>query len=201
MTTATDTMTHHLPCTSKTKLADPHDKREEPLPSSKVAAPLHIPFERRLQMGSIAVWLSCSLSCTALFLAFWTHSFWFPLALVYLAYIYLDRATPNQGGRRIQTVREWSLWKYLADYFPIQVIKVSRITICSGKRMIWLTNGRMDPLFFFYMQLNQRNKIWIPLATICLAIIHMGFSVLALSHSLQPREVVSHVSFLGWFLA
>ncbi|KAI8334803.1 diacylglycerol acyltransferase [Chlamydoabsidia padenii] len=35
----------------------------------------------------------------------------------------MDRATPEQGGRRIQKVREWSLWKYLADYFPIQVIK------------------------------------------------------------------------------
>lgn len=144
MTTATDTMTHHLPCASRTKLAGANDKKEEPLPPSRLIAPLHIPFERRLQMGSIAVWLSCSLSCSALFLAFWTHSFWFPLALVYLAYIYLDRATPNQGGRRIQTVREWPLWKYLADYFPVKVIKVSSVPYALT---LWITN--MDPCLLY----------------------------------------------------
>ncbi|ORZ18473.1 diacylglycerol acyltransferase [Absidia repens] len=73
-------------------------------------------------MLSIVIWLSTALSFTALFLVFWTQPFWFPLALMYMAYIYLDPA-PVQGGRRLQSVREWSLWKYVADYFPIQIIK------------------------------------------------------------------------------
>ncbi|CAO3598766.1 unnamed protein product [Absidia cylindrospora] len=95
-------------------------KKKSNCPS--VIAPLYIPLQRRIQMLSIVIWLSAALSLTALFLVFWTQPFWFPLALMYMAYICLDPA-PVQGGRRLQSVREWSLWKNIADYFPIQIIK------------------------------------------------------------------------------
>ncbi|KAI8099129.1 diacylglycerol acyltransferase [Halteromyces radiatus] len=86
------------------------------------AAPLNIPWKRRRQMLSIIIWLSMSLSMAALFLTYWTHPVMFPLAIIYMSWILLDRA-PETGGRRIQWVREWSLWTFIAEYFPIKVIK------------------------------------------------------------------------------
>ncbi|ORZ23976.1 diacylglycerol acyltransferase type 2A [Absidia repens] len=90
--------------------------------ASLITAPLSIPWERRLQMGSVIVWLTSSFYLMGLFLWFWTRPFWFPLAILYLAYLLLDRA-PVEGGRPFPWVREWSLWKHIVDFFPIQIIK------------------------------------------------------------------------------
>ena len=41
---------------------------------------------------------------------------------IYSRYLY-DRKTPEQGGRRVAFFREWIIWKYMRDYFPIKLIK------------------------------------------------------------------------------
>lgn len=43
--------------------------------------------------------------------------------LFFVVYVYLDRKTPEQGGRRFQPFREWSAFKYCAEYFPMKLHK------------------------------------------------------------------------------
>ncbi|XP_036135613.1 2-acylglycerol O-acyltransferase 3 [Molossus molossus] len=44
-------------------------------------------------------------------------------SVLYLAWLFLDRNTPNQGGRRSEWMRNWTIWKHFRDYFPIKLVK------------------------------------------------------------------------------
>ncbi|XP_073918798.1 diacylglycerol O-acyltransferase 2-like protein 6 isoform X2 [Castor canadensis] len=48
--------------------------------------------------------------------------FW-SLAVLTLAWLIYDWDTHNQGGRRSAWVRNWTLWKYFRNYFPIKLVK------------------------------------------------------------------------------
>uniref|UniRef100_A0A8C2EC75 Monoacylglycerol O-acyltransferase 3a n=1 Tax=Cyprinus carpio TaxID=7962 RepID=A0A8C2EC75_CYPCA len=50
------------------------------------------------------------------------------LAALYVGWLYLDRDTPSCGGRRSHWVRNWRVWTYFRDYFPITV---SYMSLCS----------------------------------------------------------------------
>uniref|UniRef100_A0A8D0T0T0 Acyltransferase n=1 Tax=Sus scrofa TaxID=9823 RepID=A0A8D0T0T0_PIG len=43
------------------------------------------------------------------------------LAVLYLVWLYRDRNTPWEGGRRSAWVRNWAIWSHFRDYFPISV--------------------------------------------------------------------------------
>lgn len=86
-------------------------------------ASLSLPFKRRLEMASVIIWHCSSFYLMAFFFYNWTRPFLLPLAVLYLIYMVMDRS-PERGGRPISWIREWSLWKHMADYFPIQIIKV-----------------------------------------------------------------------------
>ncbi|XP_035876664.1 2-acylglycerol O-acyltransferase 3 isoform X2 [Phyllostomus discolor] len=49
-------------------------------------------------------------------------SLW-PFSVLYFAWLFLDRHTPNQGGRRCEWTRNWTVWKHLRDYHPIKLVK------------------------------------------------------------------------------
>ncbi|XP_007955185.1 diacylglycerol O-acyltransferase 2-like protein 6 [Orycteropus afer afer] len=51
------------------------------------------------------------------FTKFWT------LAMFFLAWLAYDWNTHSQGGRHSAWVRNWTLWKYFRDYFPIKLVK------------------------------------------------------------------------------
>ncbi|XP_004872736.1 diacylglycerol O-acyltransferase 2-like protein 6 [Heterocephalus glaber] len=48
--------------------------------------------------------------------------FW-ALAVLALAWLAYDWNTHNRGGRRTAWVRNWTLWKYFRNYFPIKLVK------------------------------------------------------------------------------
>ncbi|KAF0875977.1 DG2L6 protein, partial [Crocuta crocuta] len=56
------------------------------------------------------------------FTKFWILSV---LVLTWLAY---DWNTHSQGGRRSAWVRNWTLWKYFQNYFPIKLVKTHDIS-------------------------------------------------------------------------
>lgn len=58
-----------------------------------------------------------------LFLFLCTIPLFWPLAIAYLTWMFLDKA-PEQGGRRIEWVRRLPMWKYFAEFFPISIVKV-----------------------------------------------------------------------------
>ncbi|KAI8062198.1 diacylglycerol acyltransferase-domain-containing protein [Gongronella butleri] len=85
-------------------------------------APLHIPFQRRLQMAAMLFWISLLFICLSWFAYLFLIPALWPVALAYLAFLYVDKA-PETGGRRVNWVRHWTIWKYFAGYFPAQLIK------------------------------------------------------------------------------
>ncbi|CAO3680882.1 unnamed protein product [Rhizopus stolonifer] len=86
-------------------------------------APLRgIPLERRLQMSAVCIWIILAFSCTLFFLFLSTHIILWPILIAYMTFIYFDKA-PETGGRRFESTRHWTLWKYFANYFPVKLIK------------------------------------------------------------------------------
>ena len=61
--------------------------------------------------------LTSLILCT--YLVFFTD-YWYVVAL-YLVYQFLDRKTPESGGKRSHWVRNWKLWQHMANYFPTSV--------------------------------------------------------------------------------
>lgn len=60
--------------------------------------------------------------CCGIFMIFLWGDYWF-ISAIYALWLYLDWETPETGGRRSQWVRNWTVWKYFKDYFPIHVSK------------------------------------------------------------------------------
>ncbi|XP_040829631.1 2-acylglycerol O-acyltransferase 3-like [Ochotona curzoniae] len=50
-----------------------------------------------------------------------------PLTVIYLMWLYVDRDTPSQGGRRVVWTRHWEVWKLQRDYFPIKLVKTAEL--------------------------------------------------------------------------
>ncbi|XP_058268396.1 diacylglycerol O-acyltransferase 2 [Hemibagrus wyckioides] len=63
-----------------------------------------------LVMGTAATVLLLYLLCTDCWV----------ISAVYIAWLIFDWNTPKQGGRRSAWVRNWTVWKYFRDYFPIR---------------------------------------------------------------------------------
>ncbi|KAI7853751.1 diacylglycerol acyltransferase [Circinella umbellata] len=86
-------------------------------------APLHgIPFERRMQMFAVCSWIFMLFICLVIFAACFTHPVLWPLLIAYITFLFTDKA-PENGGRRYDWPRRWTIWKYFVDYFPIKLIK------------------------------------------------------------------------------
>lgn len=91
-------------------------------------APLRIPLERRLQMLAVVTWIGLVFICVFGFMFLGLFTFLWPVLIAYLTFMYRDKA-PESGGRRIESVRYWILWKYFADYFPVKLIKVNFVCL------------------------------------------------------------------------
>ncbi|XP_072474046.1 2-acylglycerol O-acyltransferase 1 [Notamacropus eugenii] len=89
-------------------------------------APINIPLERRLQTAAVLQWLFSFLLlgqlCCGLFVILLYKNYWF-LYVPYLTWLYFDWKTPDLGGRRFEWVRNWTIWKYFREYFPMHLIK------------------------------------------------------------------------------
>ncbi|KAM7160437.1 2-acylglycerol O-acyltransferase 1 isoform 1-T1 [Macrochelys suwanniensis] len=113
-------------------------------------APINIPLTRRIQTAAVIQWLFSFLlldpyfgriklqksiertknllqaaqCCWGVFIILLLGNYWF-LPVLYALWLYLDWETPQTGGRRSKWVRNWTVWKYFTDYFPIHLIKTS----------------------------------------------------------------------------
>ncbi|XP_055967920.1 2-acylglycerol O-acyltransferase 1 [Sorex fumeus] len=89
-------------------------------------APLNVPLARRLQTAAVLLWVLTFLViaqvCVVIFVILIFYNYWF-LYIPYLTWMYFDWHTPEQGGRRSNWVRSWTVWKYFNEYFPIHLIK------------------------------------------------------------------------------
>ncbi|XP_071492732.1 2-acylglycerol O-acyltransferase 2-A-like [Diadema antillarum] len=92
-------------------------------------APLSIPFHRRLETFAVLQWWFCFMflgflsTSISLYIFFFTSYYWLTLLLV--AWIYYDRRTPFEGGRRSDWVRRWRIWVHMRNYFPVHLHKTA----------------------------------------------------------------------------
>ncbi|KAM4747507.1 LOW QUALITY PROTEIN: uncharacterized protein WCC33_005074 [Rhinophrynus dorsalis] len=93
-------------------------------------APLKIPVSRRLQTAAVLQWtfsfLAMAQCCLALYLLLLFSQYWL-LALLYGVWLYIDWDTPSRGGRRSDWVRNWTVWRYFAEYFPIKLVRTAEL--------------------------------------------------------------------------
>ncbi|XP_067122256.1 LOW QUALITY PROTEIN: 2-acylglycerol O-acyltransferase 2-like [Centruroides vittatus] len=95
-------------------------------------APFLIPFERRLQTAAVLYYCTSFffvgvggiLLC--LYLFFFTRFYFVPL--LYAGWVLYDRDICNRGGRKFDWVRNWPVWKYLKDYFPVKLVKTAELS-------------------------------------------------------------------------
>ncbi|XP_059819650.1 diacylglycerol O-acyltransferase 2 [Hypanus sabinus] len=83
-----------------------------------------------LQMISVCQWvltfLIMGVTCTIIFLCIFFTSCW-PIAALYFSWLVIDWDTPKQGGRRSAWVRNWAVWRYFRDYFPVRLVKTHNL--------------------------------------------------------------------------
>ncbi|XP_078525424.1 2-acylglycerol O-acyltransferase 3 [Lissotriton helveticus] len=63
---------------------------------------------------------------TVLFYLMFT-SLWL-IPVLYFIWVFIDRDTPERGGRRAMWFRNWIVWKYVRNYFPIKTIKTADLS-------------------------------------------------------------------------
>lgn len=94
-------------------------------------APVWIPLERRLQTAAVFyycfnfIFFGFTVLLLSFYLVFFTKYYFLPL--LYLTWLIYDRNKCSQGGRRSEWLRNWRLWKYFADYFPITMVKTAEL--------------------------------------------------------------------------
>uniref|UniRef100_A0A3B5KRK6 Acyltransferase n=1 Tax=Xiphophorus couchianus TaxID=32473 RepID=A0A3B5KRK6_9TELE len=83
-------------------------------------------MEKHLQVISVLQWvisfLAMGIACTLLLVYMFCTDCWL-IAALYTAWLIVDWNTPKQGGRRSSWVRNWTVWTYFRDYFPVRLIK------------------------------------------------------------------------------
>lgn len=94
-------------------------------------APISIPWHRRLETFAVLLWMSMFLflgfaATFALIYAFFYTKYWW-VSLCYLCWYIPDRTICNRGGRRVNWMRHWSLWKHFRNFFPVHVIKTTEL--------------------------------------------------------------------------
>jgi len=57
------------------------------------------------------------------------------ICILYYGWVFLVDKTPTHGGRPIDWVRRWVVWKYFADFFPAKLIKT--VDLDPKKRYIF----------------------------------------------------------------
>ncbi|KAF5302450.1 hypothetical protein FQR65_LT08540 [Abscondita terminalis] len=105
-------------------------------------APINIPFRRRMQTLAAAAWFVVMAfgGFIGLFFSIYLIIYtklWF-ITVIYLIWAwYIDRNTCEKGGRRLEWVRNWIWWKYLKDYFPLNLERVPWVELDSQRNYLF----------------------------------------------------------------
>ncbi|KAK0535230.1 diacylglycerol O-acyltransferase 1 [Tilletia horrida] len=86
-------------------------------------APLNVPRHRRLQTLGVLIWALLLPLCLALYFFLMSVPLAWPFIIPYTLWILVFDAGAEDGGRRYTWVRQWKLWTYFAEYYPVSLIK------------------------------------------------------------------------------
>ncbi|KAK2493617.1 hypothetical protein MC885_004889, partial [Smutsia gigantea] len=86
--------------------------------------------EKQLQVISVLQWvlsfLVLGVACSVILMYTFCTDCWL-IAVLYFTWLVFDWNTPKKGGRRSEWVRNWAVWRYFRDYFPIQLVKTHNL--------------------------------------------------------------------------
>ncbi|XP_015684376.1 diacylglycerol O-acyltransferase 2-like [Protobothrops mucrosquamatus] len=86
--------------------------------------------EKQLQIISVLQWvisfLTMGVICTIILIYMLCTDCWI-ITVLYLVWYAFDWNTPRKAGRRSQWIRNWAIWRYFRDYFPIRMIKTHNL--------------------------------------------------------------------------
>lgn len=94
-------------------------------------APLNIPFERRLQTLAVIhyialfIFVPIAVVVGSVYLLF--SSYWW-LVAAYAAWWLWDERTPRRGGWRVPWFRRLAVWRHMANYFPVRLIRTAPLS-------------------------------------------------------------------------
>ncbi|KFO29875.1 Acyl-CoA wax alcohol acyltransferase 2, partial [Fukomys damarensis] len=74
-------------------------------------------------------------------------SYW-PVTVLIFIWLAFDWKTPEQGGRRLNWVRRWRLWRYYCNYFPIKLLKTHDISPSHNYILVCHPHGLMSHAVF-----------------------------------------------------
>ncbi|CAD6892955.1 unnamed protein product [Tilletia controversa] len=86
-------------------------------------APLNVPRHRRLQTLGVLIWALLLPLCLALYFSLMSLPLAWPFIIPYTLWVFVFDAAAEDGGRRYSWVRQWKLWTYFAEYYPVSLIK------------------------------------------------------------------------------
>ncbi|VDN35951.1 unnamed protein product [Gongylonema pulchrum] len=101
-------------------------------------------------------------------------------AWLYLVWFYIDYRTPERGGRINVDARNWRLYRYMASYFPVKLIKTADLPanhnyiigahphgiLCFGAFLTYATNATGFDQYFPGIRCalaTVRAMFWIPI--------------------------------------
>ncbi|XP_075438056.1 diacylglycerol O-acyltransferase 2-like [Ascaphus truei] len=88
-------------------------------------------LKKHLQALSVFQWVLTFLLMGAFFTVLLLYmmftSYWL-VPVIYFSWLLIDWDTTEQGGRRVEWVRRWTVWSYFRDYFPIKLVKTSPLS-------------------------------------------------------------------------
>ena len=87
--------------------------------TNRIFAPLNIPFRRRLQTLTIAVWWLLPWLCLFLTIALLRSDRWYLSGgmILYITWMIAFRTHPKEGGHRQQWLRRSFWWKWYAGSY------------------------------------------------------------------------------------
>ncbi|XP_043426155.1 acyl-CoA wax alcohol acyltransferase 2 isoform X1 [Prionailurus bengalensis] len=74
-------------------------------------------------------------------------SYWLVTVLI-LTWLAYDWKTPERGGRRVTSVRNWRLWKHYCDYFPLRLLKTHDISPSYNYILVCHPHGVLSHSWF-----------------------------------------------------
>uniref|UniRef100_G3ST34 Acyltransferase n=1 Tax=Loxodonta africana TaxID=9785 RepID=G3ST34_LOXAF len=86
--------------------------------------------EKQLQIFSVLQWvltfLMLGMAGSIIFMYTFCTDCWL-ISVLYFTWLVFDWNTPKKGGRRSEWVRNWAVWRYFRDYFPVQLVKTHNL--------------------------------------------------------------------------
>ncbi|KAJ9079869.1 diacylglycerol O-acyltransferase 1 [Entomophthora muscae] len=87
--------------------------------------PLWVPLERRIEMLGVVFFFTLMLQSFVLCGLFVWFRLW-PLLVAYMVYICVDRSS-EEGGRRVEWVRQLAVWRKVGEYFSMSIVREAEL--------------------------------------------------------------------------